>query len=261
MHVQRLLTWQSLKHGDEGYSIAVLLRRGLSSIRSFWCAFETCRGRGSTPNSIQKQSTEQKARLSQLGPGHCRPNRGQRLLRRSSSRPVPLAGPTFLACLRKMVVIRMLMRTMMMGAFRHISDRVGGGGVGGLGGDDDDIVTQTPRTISPEEPFCSVFTVLSCCRTILHIQSPNLLLDFATSTLGFRRVFCENSNLGGGTLVSGKMTTLFCGRPEQYARTHHTLLQKHTLLRRGLGFRGVGEPLPRTAGCVFDVYRMLCFRC
>ena len=134
MHVQRLLTWQSLKHGDEGYSIAVLLRRGLSSIRSFWCAFETCRGRGSTPNSIQKQSTEQKARLSQLGPGHCRPNRGQRLLRRSSSRPVPLAGPTFLACLRKMVVIRMLMRTMMMGAFRHISDRVGGGGWGVWGG-------------------------------------------------------------------------------------------------------------------------------
>ena len=31
----------------------------------------------------------------------------------------------------------------------------GVGGLGGLGGggDDDDIVTQTPRTISPEEPF------------------------------------------------------------------------------------------------------------
>ena len=46
----------------------------------------------------------------------------------TTTRPVPLAGPTFLACLRKMVMIRMLMRTMMMGAFRHISDRVGGRG-------------------------------------------------------------------------------------------------------------------------------------
>ena len=56
------------------------------------------------------------------------------------------------------------------------------------------------------------------------------------------------------------MTTLFCGRPEQYAaRTHHTLLQKHTLLRRGLGFRGVAEPLPGTAGFGFDVYKMLCY--
>ena len=74
------------------------------------------------------------------------------------SRPVPLAGPTFFACLRKMVMIRI----------RHISDRVCGvGGVGG-GGDDDDIVTQTPRTISPEEPAYLVFTVLSCCRTILY---------------------------------------------------------------------------------------------
>ena len=34
-----------------------------------------------------------------------------------------------------------------------------GGGVGG--GDDDDIGTRTPRTISPQEPFYSVFTVLS----------------------------------------------------------------------------------------------------
>ena len=35
----------------------------------------------------------------------------------------------------------------------------GGGGV--WGGDDDDIGTQTPRTFSPQEPFYSVFTVLS----------------------------------------------------------------------------------------------------
>ena len=61
------------------------------------------------------------------------------------------------------------------------------------------------------------------------------------------------------------MTTLFRGHPEQHlytlARTHHTLLQKQTLLRRGLGFRGVGEPNPRTAGIfVLDVHEMLRFR-
>ena len=35
------------------------------------------------------------------------------------------------------------------------------GGWAGVGGDDDDIGTQTPRTISPQELFYSVFTVLS----------------------------------------------------------------------------------------------------
>ena len=36
------------------------------------------------------------------------------------------------------------------------------GGDGGVcGKNDDDIVTPTPRTTSPEEPFYSVFTVLS----------------------------------------------------------------------------------------------------
>ena len=42
-----------------------------------------------------------------------------------------------------------------------------GGGVGGWGGgDDNDSVTQTHQTVSPQEPFYSVFTVLSSCRTI-----------------------------------------------------------------------------------------------
>ena len=36
----------------------------------------------------------------------------------------------------------------------------GWGGGGGGGEDDDDIGTQTPRTISPQEPFHSVFTVI-----------------------------------------------------------------------------------------------------
>ena len=35
------------------------------------------------------------------------------------------------------------------------------GGGGGGGGDDDDSVAQTHQTVSPQEPFYSVFTVLS----------------------------------------------------------------------------------------------------
>ena len=35
------------------------------------------------------------------------------------------------------------------------------GGWGGGGGDDDDSVAQTHQTVSPQEPFYSVFTVLS----------------------------------------------------------------------------------------------------
>ena len=42
------------------------------------------------------------------------------------------------------------------GGVRGVGRGVGAGGV-----DDDDIGTQTPRTISPQEPFYSVFTVLS----------------------------------------------------------------------------------------------------
>ena len=34
------------------------------------------------------------------------------------------------------------------------------GGVGGAGGDDNTSVTQTHQTVSPQEPFYSVFTVL-----------------------------------------------------------------------------------------------------
>ena len=42
------------------------------------------------------------------------------------------------------------------------SGGMGGGlGGGGWGGDDDDIGTRTPRTISPQDPFYSIFTVLS----------------------------------------------------------------------------------------------------
>ena len=35
------------------------------------------------------------------------------------------------------------------------------GAVGGWGGDDNDSAAQTHQTVSPQEPFYSVFTVLS----------------------------------------------------------------------------------------------------
>ena len=38
---------------------------------------------------------------------------------------------------------------------------LGGGGGVGEGGDDDDSVAQTHQTVSPQQPFYSVFTVLS----------------------------------------------------------------------------------------------------
>ena len=90
-------------------------------------------------------------------------------------------------------------------------------------------------------------------------ESPNLLLDFANLTLRYRRASGNSSNLVGGKLFSGMITTLFRGYPEQCLHTtQHTPLQKQTLLRRGLGFRGVGETLSRTAGIfVFDVWKML----
>ena len=81
----------------------------------------------------------------------------------------------------------------------------------------------------------------------------------------FERLAAKNSKLGGGKLFCGMITTLFRGHPELYLHTlvrrHHTVFQKQTLLRRGWGFKGVDELLPRTAGIfVFDVYKMLRFR-
>ena len=49
----------------------------------------------------------------------------------------------------------------MMMVSKHHASSVDFPDSGGVGGDDDDIGTQTPRTISPQEPFYSVFTVLS----------------------------------------------------------------------------------------------------
>ena len=64
----------------------------------------------------------------------------------------------------------------MMMVSKHHASSVGfpdSGGVGwGVGGDDDDIGTQTPRTISPQEPFYSAFFVLRAVQGTVRL-TPN----------------------------------------------------------------------------------------
>ena len=84
-------------------------------------------------------------------------------------------------------------------------------------------------------------------------------LDFGISE-GFR----QELEIGWGEAISGDDHDTVSGTPRTIsphpARTHHAVLQKQTLLRRGLGFRGVGELLPRGAGIfVFYVLKMLRF--
>ena len=80
--------------------------------------------------------------------------------------------------------------------------------------------------------------------------------------LGISESKLRKLELGRGDACFGDDDNIVLRTPRTIcAHAPHTLLQKHTLLRRGLGFRGVGDPLPSTAGFVFDVCKMLCFRC
>ena len=113
---------------------------------------------------------------------------------------------------------------------------------------------QTPRTKSPEKSV--VLGISTTCVMSDHlIYSPNLLLDGGLSA--------KTRNWVGGKAFSGMITTLFHGHPEQYlhtlalACTHHAPLQQQTLLRQGLSFKGVCEPLPHTAG-IFVVMFLRC---
>ena len=124
-------------------------------------------------------------------------------------------------------------------------------------------ISITPNNISRRAALLGIYNTFVMSDHFL--SSPNLLLDFAKLTLGLRRAFGKNSKLDWGEPLLGMITTLLRGHPEQHLHTaahaHHTTLRKQALLRRGLGFRGVGEPLPRTAGIfVFDVRKMLRFR-
>ena len=98
--------------------------------------------------------------------------------------------------------------------------------------------------------------------------SPNLLLDFATRLWDFEGFSAKlEISIGWGEASSGDDHDTVSRTPRTIsphllvACTHHAVLQKQTLLCRGLGFRGVGKLLPHTAGIfVFDVYKMLRFR-
>ena len=138
---------------------------------------------------------------------------------------------------------------------------LGGGGVGGM-------MTTVLRRHPEQCLQKSRFT-----RHVLYFRDvgPSCTLTRPTSGLceldvGISEGFRRKLEIGWGEAFSRMITTLFRGHPEQYphtlARKHNAQLQKQTLLRRGLGFKGVGEPLPRTAGIfVRDVYKMLRFRC
>ena len=81
--------------------------------------------------------------------------------------------------------------------------------MGGWGGDVDDNVTQTHPTVPPQEPFYSVFTVLSSCRIFLHNLNPY----FWSMRIKLRcfELFAENSKLVGGKLFSGMFLALDFG--------------------------------------------------
>ena len=69
-------------------------------------------------------------------------------------------------------------------------------------GDDDDIVSQIPRTISPEEPFYLVRTVLSSCRAVLHSHQTYFLT--LRIDLGISEGVLE---IGWGKLLSEMIST------------------------------------------------------
>ena len=59
----------------------------------------------------------------------------------------------------------------------------------------------------PEQNLQKSAVVLGICNTFVMSDqrkySPKLLLDFANTTLGFRRTFGENSKLVGGSFFRG----------------------------------------------------------
>ena len=73
--------------------------------------------------------------------------------------------------------------------------------MGGWDGDVDDNVTQTHPTVPPQEPFYSVITVLSSCRTFLHNLNPY----FWSMRINLRcfELFAEKLEIGWGKAFLG----------------------------------------------------------
>ena len=130
----------------------------------------------------------------------------------------------------------------MMVAFIHTWDRAG---EGDGGGDDDDIVTQTPRKICRRAVLLCIYSTFVMSDHLYIVTKPTsglCKLDF-----GISEGFLRKLELGWGEADFGDDDDIvFADTPNNLrtrACTHHTLLPKQTLLCRGLGFRGVGEPL------------------
>ena len=100
-------------------------------------------------------------------------------------------------------------------------------------GDDDDIVMQTPRTTSPEEPLFRFFQYFRDVGPS-HIVT-NCTLDFANSTLGFARAFGRKLEIGWGKLVFCAVFKVLwsCRSP-----LLTTVLQQHCCFPGGGGWRG-----------------------
>ena len=121
--------------------------------------------------------------------------------------------------------------------------RIGlGRGVGG-GGDNDHIVTQTPRTISGK-------AVLRCiCNTFVMSSHQTYFWTLRTRPWHFGGLSAKTRTWVGGSLFrSGMMTTLFRGHPEQCL---HTLA--HTPANPPTPRSGLRQPPPRTASILFSM--------
>ena len=91
-------------------------------------------------------------------------------------------------------------------------------------GDDDDTVTQTPpNKISRRAVLLGTYSTFVMWNH--PIYSPNLLLDFANSTLGFWRDFGRKLEIGWGEDFFGDDHDTVSLHPEQYL---HTLARAHT---------------------------------
>ena len=145
----------------------------------------------------------------------------------TTTRPVPLAGPTFLACLRKMVMIRMLMRTMMM--MGCVQTHFGSGwGAGGLRG----AMMTTLLRRHPEQylqknrftRYLQYFRVVGPSYTYSHQTTSGLCeLD-----LGISESFLRKLELGRGDACFGDDDDIVLRTPRTIcAHTPHTTSKAH----------------------------------
>ena len=124
------------------------------------------------------------------------------------------------------------MMTMMMDAFKHISERIGGGGVAWGGGDDD-----TPNNITRRgrAVLLGIYSTFVMSDHLILVTKPTSGL--CELDLGISEGFLRKLEFGWGKLVSGMVTTLLRGHPEQHL---------HTLARTPHATSNANPPIPRS---------------